>query len=110
WTSDFKRYYINKDGSFTYEDLIQSSNYPEFDSLVSEQIMVKSYDGVEVPLSLVYKKGLQRNSENPIFLYVYGAYGENMSPFFFPMFLDWAVQGGILAFPHVRGGGEKGEE
>ncbi|MCG2460525.1 prolyl oligopeptidase family serine peptidase [Flavobacteriaceae bacterium F89] len=110
WTSDFKRYYIKEDGTFELEDLVKKADYPEFDSLVSEQIMVKSYDGSDVPLSLVYKKGLQRNSKNPVFLYVYGAYGESMSPFFFPMFLDWAAQGGILAFPHVRGGGEKGEE
>ena len=43
-------------------------------------------------------------------MYVYGAYGESMSPFFSPTYLDWVKQGGILAFPHVRGGGEKGEE
>src|SRR5690606_17771923 len=71
WTSDFNRYYINEDGSFTNEDLIRSPNYPEFDSLVSQQIMVRSYDGAEVPLSLVYKNGLKRDSKNLVFLYVY---------------------------------------
>ena len=72
--------------------------------------MITSHDGVEVPLSLVYKQGMERNSANEVFIYVYGAYGESMSPFFSPIFLDWAEQGGVLAFPHVRGGGEKGKE
>lgn len=71
--------------------------------------MVKSHDGIEVPLSLVYDPQTIRGSENEVFIYVYGAYGESLSPFFYPMFLDWTTQGGILAFPHVRGGGEKGK-
>ncbi|MDT0677788.1 prolyl oligopeptidase family serine peptidase [Autumnicola musiva] len=110
WTSDYTRFIITKDGDFRKEGLQQEMLYPEFDDLVSEQTMVSSYDGVEVPLSLVYKKGIELNSENEVFVYVYGAYGESMSPFFSPIFLDWAARGGILAFPHVRGGGEKGKD
>ncbi len=110
WTSDEARYLIREDGDFSQEGIIALSNYPEFADIVSEVIMVTSHDGIEVPLSLVYKRGLERNSSNPVFMYVYGAYGESMSPFFSPIFLDWAAQGGILAFPHVRGGGEKGKK
>ncbi|HCO84120.1 MAG TPA: S9 family peptidase, partial [Arenibacter sp.] len=83
---------------------------PEFKDLVSEQIMINSRDGVSVPLSLIYRKDMKLDSNNEMFIYVYGAYGESMSPFFSPTYLDWVKQGGILAFPHVRGGGEKGEE
>ncbi|WP_298247825.1 prolyl oligopeptidase family serine peptidase [uncultured Christiangramia sp.] len=110
WTSDYTRYLINEDGSFSREALSPLLAYPEFENIITEQIMVTSHDGVEVPLSLVYKEGLKKKSANEVFIYVYGAYGESMSPFFSPLFLDWAAQGGILAFPHVRGGGEKGKE
>ncbi|MCM4156143.1 MULTISPECIES: prolyl oligopeptidase family serine peptidase [Christiangramia] len=110
WTSDYTRYLINEDGSFSREALSPLLAYPEFENIITEQIMVTSHDGVEVPLSLVYKEGLEKKSANEVFMYVYGAYGESLSPFFSPMFLDWAAQGGILAFPHVRGGGEKGKE
>lgn len=110
WTSDYTRYLINEDRSFSREALSPLLAYPEFENIITEQIMVTSHDGIEVPLSLVYKEGLERNSANEVFMYVYGAYGESMSPFFSPIFLDWAAQGGILAFPHVRGGGEKGKE
>ena len=110
WTTDYTRYLIHKDGSFSREVLSPLLTYPEFENIITEQIMITSHDGVEVPLSLVYKQGLERNSANEVFIYVYGAYGESMSPFFSPIFLDWAEQGGVLAFPHVRGGGEKGKE
>lgn len=110
WTSDFTRYTIDENGNFPKEPLSSKSEYPDYANIITEQIMVSSHDGVEVPMSLVYKKGIRKNSNNEVFIFVYGAYGESLSPFFSPIFLDWAVQGGILAFPHVRGGGEKGKE
>lgn len=109
WTSNYTRYIIHDD-SITKETLIKVSENSEFDNLISKQIMVTSHDGELVPLSIVHTKGLLMDSNNEVFIYVYGAYGESMSPFFSPIFLDWATRGGILAFPHVRGGGEKGKE
>lgn len=109
WTSNYIRYCINDKGHFTNEGLLESPEFPEFEDLISEQIMVISHDGVEVPLSLIYRKDMMLNSYNEVFMYVYGAYGESMSPFFSPTYLEWVHQGGIIAFPHVRGGGEKGE-
>lgn len=110
WISDYTRYLIANNGSFSKESLLKENKYPDFKNLISKQIMVTSHDGIEVPLSLIYNKNLELNSNNEVFIYVYGAYGESLSPFFFPIFLDWAAQGRILAFPHVRGGGEKGKE
>lgn len=110
WTSDYTRFLIYEDGIFSEEALYTQTVHPEFENIISKEIMVTSHDGIEVPLSLVYKRGLDKNSKNEVFIYVYGAYGESMNPFFSPIFLDWAAQGGILAFPHVRGGGEKGKK
>ncbi len=110
WTSDYTRYIIDEKGNFQKEALSNESEYQDFADIISEQVMVSSHDGIEVPMSLVYKKGIKKNSDNEVFIFVYGAYGESLSPFFSPIFLDWAAQGGILAFPHVRGGGEKGKE
>lgn len=110
WTSDYTRYIITADGVLKEEGLNNQVDYPGFEKLVSQQIMIVSHDGTEVPLSLVYNKEVEIDGERPVFIYVYGAYGESLSPFFFPIFLDWAMQGGILAFPHVRGGGEKGKD
>lgn len=109
WTYDYTRF-VYKEGAFKEEGLKTEVAYPEFENLISEQIMVRSHDGEEVPLSLVYSKDFPAMEEKEVFIYVYGAYGESLSPFFYPIFLDWAAKGGILAFPHVRGGGEKGKE
>ncbi len=109
WVSNYTRFLISEEEGLQKEGLQSEILYPEFENIISEQIMVKSHDGIEVPLSLVYNPILL-NSNNEVFIYVYGAYGESLSPFFYPIFLDWAARGGILAFPHVRGGGEKGKE
>ncbi|SFF66014.1 prolyl oligopeptidase [Salegentibacter agarivorans] len=109
WISNYTRFIIADDKNLQKEGLKTETFYPEFENLIVEQIMIKGHDGVEVPLSLIYDPNLL-NLENEVFIYVYGAYGESLSPFFYPIFLDWATQGGILAFPHVRGGGEKGKE
>ncbi|UZJ36634.1 prolyl oligopeptidase family serine peptidase [Prosthecochloris sp. SCSIO W1103] len=110
WSSDYKRYrYDEASKSFVYETLSSAAEYPEYDDLVVQEIMVPSHDGVKVPLSLIYKKGLNKNSRNPVLFYGYGAYGKSLRPFFNPPFLLWAYKGGILAVAHVRGGGEMGD-
>jgi prolyl oligopeptidase len=70
--------------------------------------MIPSHDGVEVPLSLIYKKDMVKNGGNPVFIYGYGAYGSSINPFFSPEFLLWTSEGGIIAVAHVRGGSELG--
>ena len=109
WTSPFRRFLVDGKGNFRSTGLQREKSYPQFENITSKQVTVASHDGVEVPLSLVYDKNLDLDSAHEVFIYVYGAYGESMSPFFSPIFLDWVAQGGILAFPHVRGGGEKGQ-
>ena len=84
-----------------------------FDSpgdLESVEVKAKSYDGTMVPLSIVYKKGTKLDGMNPTILDGYGAYGITEDAFFDPVFLAWYERGGVLAFAHVRGGGEYGEE
>lgn len=109
WTSESRRYRITSQGELLADKMGQERDYPQYKNLISGQITVQSHDGVDVPLSLIYDKNLVKDGSHKVFIYVYGAYGDSMSPFFFPIFLEWAAQGGILAFPHVRGGGEKGE-
>ena len=111
WTSDYKRYrYSLEKKEFTLENLSSTAEYPEYADLTAEELMVTSHDGVQVPLSIVYKKGIKKDGKNPVFFYGYGAYGSSMSPFFSPGFLLWTNGGGILAVAHVRGGGELGDQ
>jgi prolyl oligopeptidase len=86
--------------------------YPkEYSDLIVEEVEVKGHDGVMIPLSIIYKKGLEKNGKNVCLMEGYGAYGYSMKPYFNKRTLPLAVKYNvIIAIPHVRGGSEKGEE
>ncbi|WP_335338591.1 prolyl oligopeptidase family serine peptidase [Paucibacter sp. KCTC 42545] len=76
----------------------------------AKRVMVKSHDGVMVPLSIVAPKDVVLDASHPTVLTGYGAYGITMEPRFAATRLAWIERGGVLATCHVRGGGELGEE
>jgi oligopeptidase B len=75
----------------------------------SERLFAKSADGVEVPISLVYRKGLQRDGNNPLLLNGYGAYGISTDPSFSADRLCLLDRGFVIALAHIRGGGDLGK-
>ena len=79
------------------------------DNYVSERIFAISRDGkTEIPISLVYKKGIQKSGVNPLLLNGYGSYGNTSDPYFSSVRLSLLDRGFIFAIAHVRGGQEKG--
>lgn len=74
------------------------------------QKFYKSKDGTQVPMFIVYKKGMQQNGKNPTMLYGYGGFNISLTPYFDPSLIVWLENGGIYAQPNLRGGGEYGEE
>jgi prolyl oligopeptidase len=79
------------------------------DDLEVHEVMVKSWDSTEIPLSIVSKKGLAADGSHPVWLDAYGAYGYPATPGFFPGMRAALERGVILARAHVRGGGDYGE-
>jgi len=75
-----------------------------------ERVWATATDGVKVPISLVYKKGLELNGENPLLLYAYGSYGASMEAFFSSLRLSLLNRGFVFAIAHVRGGEDLGRE
>jgi oligopeptidase B len=75
----------------------------------AERLFAVSEDGSEVPISLVYRKGLQRNGSNPLFLNGYGAYGISSEPGFSSDRLSLIDRGFVFAIAHIRGGGDLGK-
>jgi len=75
---------------------------------VTERLWATAHDGVRVPISLVYKRGLHRTGANPALLYGYGAYELSNDPMFDPARLSMLDRGFVYAIAHVRGGGEMG--
>jgi oligopeptidase B len=78
------------------------------DDYVSERIMARARDGAQVPISLVYKKGYQKDGSQPLVLYGYGSYGNSMEPYFSPARLSLLDRGFCFAIAHIRGGEEMG--
>jgi oligopeptidase B len=75
---------------------------------VTERLMAPSHDGVLVPISIVYKKGLAKNGQNPLVLYGYGSYGSSMDAYFSLARLSLLDRGFVWAIAHIRGGEEMG--
>jgi oligopeptidase B len=80
------------------------------DDYQSERLYVPSHDGVMVPVSMVYKKGLEKNGKNPLVLYGYGSYGASMDAYFSSTRLSLLDRGFIWAIAHIRGGEELGRQ
>ena len=74
----------------------------------SERIFANASDGTMVPISLVYKKGMVKDGNNPLFLSGYGSYGASREPRFSSNRLSLLDRGFVYAIAHVRGGGEMG--
>jgi oligopeptidase B len=75
---------------------------------VSERMMVEARDGVKVPVSIVYRKGVERTGDNPFLLYAYGSYGYSMDASFSVARLSLLDRGFVYAIAHIRGGSEMG--
>jgi oligopeptidase B len=78
------------------------------DNYHAERLYAIASDGVKVPISLVYKKGIQKNGNNLLILYGYGSYGASIDPSFSSVRLSLLDRGFIYAIAHIRGGQEMG--
>jgi len=85
---------------------------PTFDpaNYESERLMAIATDGTLVPISLVCKKGTQKDGKNPLLLYGYGSYGASMDAYFSSVRLSMLDRGFVYAIAHIRGGQEMGRE
>ena len=80
------------------------NNYTE------ERIWATAKDGTKVPISMVYKKGLKKDGENPLLLYAYGSYGHSMDATFSSTRLTLLDRGFVFAIAHIRGGEDLGRQ
>lgn len=69
----------------------------------TKRIYATALDGTKIPMSLVYKKGLKKNGENPTLIYGYGSYGATIDPSFSIKRLPLLNRGFVYAIAHIRG-------
>lgn len=96
-------------GALGDDGLQPAGPYDHPDDLTVEEVRVKSWDGTLVPLSIIHKKGMPLDGNNLTRIEGYGAYGISIPSLYVPTMRAWYDRGGIIAFAHVRGGGELGE-
>ncbi len=110
WTSPARVYAYDPTSNRTTDTGLAPPSKIDVSQLESKEVLATSYDGTQVPLSIVYRKGLKLDGSAPVFLQGYGAYGVVNESGFWPASVAWLEKGGIYAIAHVRGGGEYGED
>lgn len=85
-------------------------NHFTSEDYITEQVFYPSADGTKIPMFITYKKGLERNGKNPVYLYGYGGFNITLTPYFSANRALWLENGGIYAQANLRGGNEYGEE
>jgi prolyl oligopeptidase len=89
---------------------LRSTSPVSFADIEVHREFATSKDGTKIPLNILFRKGTQRDGQNPTLLYAYGGYGISMSPNFDFTRRLWFDRGGVYVVANIRGGGEFGEE
>lgn len=110
WTKSPAYYFYNPARKEVTNTQLQPPSAVDFSGIEAVRVKAKSYDGTMIPLTILHKRGLKRDGKNRAFLEGYGAYGFSINPNFNPVFIPWLERGSVVAFPHIRGGGEYGKE
>jgi oligopeptidase B len=75
---------------------------------LTERLWITARDGVEIPVSLCYRRDFPKDGSRPLHLYGYGAYGHASPPDFSIGRLSLVDRGFAYAIVHVRGGDDLG--
>jgi oligopeptidase B len=89
------------------QEVVGGYNASDF---VTERLTATAKDGSKVPISLVYKKGFEKNGTAPLLLYAYGSYGSSTDATFSSGRLSLLNRGFVFAIAHIRGGEDLGRQ
>ncbi len=90
--------------------VLKKTPAPKYDpaNYVTERVWATARDGTRIPVSLVYRKGFQRNGTAAMLQYAYGSYGYSSDPVWMPTIPSLLDRGMVYAIAHIRGGQEMG--
>jgi oligopeptidase B len=80
------------------------------DHYMTERLFARANDGTEIPISILYRKGMERDGRSSLLLYGYGSYGLSIDAAFASPRLTLVDRGFIFAIAHIRGGQEMGRQ
>jgi prolyl oligopeptidase len=102
--------YLAQGQRVTNTKLQPLGKYDALADYVSTEVLVRSHDGAQVPLSILHKKGLKLDGSNPTLLWGYASYGITEEPWFSAWRLAWLERGGVFAVANPRGSGAFGQD
>ena len=110
WTRALQIYQVAADGTVSNTGLQPQGPYDAPADVVAEEVLVKSHDGALVPMSVIHRKGIALDGNNPTLLYGYASYGITEEPYFSTSRLAWLDAGGVFAIANPRGSSVYGED
>ena len=124
------RIFVTTTFRYAYQSLVSPSSVFEFDvktgdstllkqqeipggfdreKYASERMHATAPDGVQVPISVVYRRDKREPAKNPLYVYGYGSYGYSLPLSFSSSRLSLLDRGVVMAYAHIRGGGDLGK-
>ena len=88
---------------------ISSTHPADFSDAEVVREFATSKDGTSIPLTVIRRKDVLLDGNNPAILYGYGGFGISQRPLFWPSLRIWLERGGVCVVAHIRGGGEYGD-
>jgi prolyl oligopeptidase len=110
WTEAPQWYAYDPTADKLTNTALEPLNPTDFSGITSVEVTAPAADGTPIPLSIIYKKDLPMNGQNPCLMEGYGSYGISLDPGFDATRLALLEKGIVIAYAHVRGGGENGED
>lgn len=92
----------NKQLKILKQQAVQDPTYNQ-DNYETKRLFATADDGKRIPVSVIYKKGLKRDGQNPLLQYGYGSYGATIDPYFSYSRLSLLDRGFVFAISHIRG-------
>ncbi|HUG25992.1 prolyl oligopeptidase family serine peptidase [Piscinibacter sp.] len=110
WTRSRQIYTVAPNGKVSDSGLQPIGPFDAPTDIVAGEVIVKSHDGAMVPMSIIHKKGVKLDGNNPVLLYGYASYGITEEPWFSYSRLAWMEAGGVFAVANPRGSGVFGRQ
>lgn len=107
--SEYDYNMVTKERTLLKQTKVLDPNFSP-DNYISERLFAVAEDGTSIPISIVYRKGFEKNGKAPLLLYGYGSYGYSIDAYFSSVRLSLLDRGFAFAIAHIRGGQELGRE
>ena len=110
WTLARQVFEVGADGRVRNTGLQPAGPFDAPADVVATEVKVKSHDGALVPMSIVHRRSVVLDGNNPTLLYGYASYGITEEPFYSVSRLAWLDAGGVFAIANPRGSSVYGQD